>query len=492
MLNGVNLNVLGRRDPALYGGLSLSELESQIYEWAQRARLPACAAGRRTSEGAVRRLAPRGARLGRRRRSSTRARGRTTAGRSATRSSCSGKPVVEVHLSNVDEREEWRRISVISDLVRAPRHRQGPGRIPRGARVPGRPIDERARRPSARARSRSRCSSRTGVNVRYLTGFDELERGAARRAGARAALHRLPLRRGGPQRARGVEFVEYEARHRVATLGAAAERAASASRRTRPHVRSYEALGDRRARARAAHGLVEGLRAVKDEDELARDPRGDRDQRTRPSRGSPRSAFVGRTERELAWRMEHALPRARAPTARVPDASSPPAPNGANAARGARRPRGRGGADRRRRRRRVARRLLLGLHAHVRCRASSPTSCARRTTSACARSSPGLDAVRPGVTRRRRGRGRARRDRGRGLRRAVRPRPRPRRRPGRARGAARSTESTDTLAAGNVVTVEPGVYLPGRGGIRIEDLVVVRDDGPEVLTPFTKELVTLA
>ena len=46
-----------------------------------------------------------------------------------------------------------------------------------------------------------------------------------------------------------------------------------------------------------------------------------------------------------------------------------------------------------------------------------------------------------------------------------------------------------TLAAGNVVTVEPGIYVPGRFGVRIEDLVVVRDDGPEILTPFTKDLV---
>jgi Xaa-Pro aminopeptidase len=47
------------------------------------------------------------------------------------------------------------------------------------------------------------------------------------------------------------------------------------------------------------------------------------------------------------------------------------------------------------------------------------------------------------------------------------------------------------LEAENVVTVEPGVCLLGTGGVRIEDLVVVHDDGAEVLTPFTKDLLTL-
>jgi Xaa-Pro aminopeptidase len=54
-----------------------------------------------------------------------------------------------------------------------------------------------------------------------------------------------------------------------------------------------------------------------------------------------------------------------------------------------------------------------------------------------------------------------------------------------------STESSDTLAAGNVVTVEPGVYLPGRFGIRIEDDVIVTEDGIENPVRFTKELVTV-
>ncbi|HEX8742952.1 MAG TPA: Xaa-Pro peptidase family protein [Thermoleophilaceae bacterium] len=51
--------------------------------------------------------------------------------------------------------------------------------------------------------------------------------------------------------------------------------------------------------------------------------------------------------------------------------------------------------------------------------------------------------------------------------------------------------SKDTLAAGNVVTVEPGVYVPGEFGVRIEDLVVVGDDGPEVLSGFPKDLTTV-
>jgi Xaa-Pro aminopeptidase len=48
-----------------------------------------------------------------------------------------------------------------------------------------------------------------------------------------------------------------------------------------------------------------------------------------------------------------------------------------------------------------------------------------------------------------------------------------------------------TLAAGMAVTVEPGIYLPGRGGVRIEDTLIVTDDEPELLTLTSKELLVL-
>ena len=54
-----------------------------------------------------------------------------------------------------------------------------------------------------------------------------------------------------------------------------------------------------------------------------------------------------------------------------------------------------------------------------------------------------------------------------------------------------SASSTDTLVAGHVVTVEPGVYLAEHGGVRIEDTLVVTDGGNVVLTNATKELAVL-
>jgi Xaa-Pro aminopeptidase len=54
-----------------------------------------------------------------------------------------------------------------------------------------------------------------------------------------------------------------------------------------------------------------------------------------------------------------------------------------------------------------------------------------------------------------------------------------------------SKSSTSTLAAGHVVTVEPGVYLPGELGVRVEDLVLVTGDGREVLNGLPKDLTVV-
>jgi Xaa-Pro aminopeptidase len=48
-----------------------------------------------------------------------------------------------------------------------------------------------------------------------------------------------------------------------------------------------------------------------------------------------------------------------------------------------------------------------------------------------------------------------------------------------------------TLQPGMVITIEPGVYVPGAGGVRIEDMVLVTESGCETLTPTPKSLFTI-
>jgi Xaa-Pro aminopeptidase len=54
-----------------------------------------------------------------------------------------------------------------------------------------------------------------------------------------------------------------------------------------------------------------------------------------------------------------------------------------------------------------------------------------------------------------------------------------------------STTCHDTLQAGIVITVEPGVYVPGVGGVRIEDTCLVKENGCEILTDADKQLIIL-
>jgi 3-dehydroquinate dehydratase II len=115
VINGVNLDVLGRRDPKLYGGLSLSELETRIYDWGRELDLRVrcrqtnsegqyvdwCHEALDSAEGVI--LNP----------------GAWSHYSYAIHDAVEllSVPVVEVHLSNVDIREEWRRYSVVAEPV---------------------------------------------------------------------------------------------------------------------------------------------------------------------------------------------------------------------------------------------------------------------------------------------------------------------------------------------------------------------------------------
>ena len=115
VLNGVNLDVLDRRDPELYGGLTLNQLETRIYGWAQELQLIAdcrqtnqeglfvawCHDALDWAGGVI--VNP----------------GAWTHYSYAIRDAIDiiSVPVVEVHLSNIEEREEWRKHSVIADVV---------------------------------------------------------------------------------------------------------------------------------------------------------------------------------------------------------------------------------------------------------------------------------------------------------------------------------------------------------------------------------------
>jgi 3-dehydroquinate dehydratase-2 len=116
VLNGVNLDVLGRRDPKLYGGLSLNELETKIYEWANE--LGCTVRCRQTnSEGEYVEWCHE---VGEHADGVIVNPGAWSHYSYAIRDALDivGAPIVEVHLSNIEQREEWRRHSVISDLAK--------------------------------------------------------------------------------------------------------------------------------------------------------------------------------------------------------------------------------------------------------------------------------------------------------------------------------------------------------------------------------------
>jgi 3-dehydroquinate dehydratase-2 len=115
VLNGVNLDEIGRRPPEIYGGISLSELETRIYEWANERECTVrcrqtnhegefvdwCHEALDWADGVI--VNP----------------GAWGHYAWAIRDALDlfATPIVEVHLSNVDEREEWRRFSVLEDVI---------------------------------------------------------------------------------------------------------------------------------------------------------------------------------------------------------------------------------------------------------------------------------------------------------------------------------------------------------------------------------------
>ena len=123
VLHGVNLDMLGKRDPGHYGTLTLIELEVRIRHWARELGLEATFFHTNAEHEYVERLhqAPQladGLLLNP---------GAWTHYSYAIRDALeiAGSPAVEVHLSDVETREDWRRHSVISDLVIARIHGHG-------------------------------------------------------------------------------------------------------------------------------------------------------------------------------------------------------------------------------------------------------------------------------------------------------------------------------------------------------------------------------
>jgi Xaa-Pro aminopeptidase len=239
----------------------------------------------------------------------------------------------------------------------------------------------------------------------------------------------------------------------------------------------------------ARYGLVEELRVIKDEDELHSIRRAAQIADIAFERFVDEGDFVGRTEAELAWLMEQFLHDAGADgvsfsvlVASGPNAAKPHTVPGE-------------------RRLEPGETVIVDWGCMVDGYASDCTRTLatgplpdelKRAYEVCLDAQlAGLDAVRPGAS----GKGvdAEARDRieaagfgeafghglGHGVGLLVHEDPR------------LAQESRSTLAVGNVVTVEPGIYLSGLGGIRIEDLVVVQDGEPEILTTFTKDLLTV-
>ena len=322
------------------------------------------------------------------------------------------------------------------------------------------------------------------TNVFYLTGFESSNAAVLVRPGGEATLY-TDFRYA--EAARAVPGVEVEITKRaiMADLAERLDSRVQFEADVLPY-REWERLRAGGAELVPTHGLVDGVRAVKDEKEIAKIGRAARIA-DRGFEALTAETFVGRTEREIAWRLRELL-HAHGADEQSFDTIVASGPNGA-------RPHGHP-TDRI-----VDRGTLVTIDFGVRvdgycsdCTRTVSTGslpdqlrraydvCLDAQERACAQIKAGMTGVEADAIAREPitaagfgenfGHGL-----GHGIGLAVHEAPR------------LSTESTDTLEVGHTVTIEPGIYLEGVGGCRIEDLAVVREHGVELLTSFPKRLI---
>ena len=325
------------------------------------------------------------------------------------------------------------------------------------------------------------------ANVRYLTGLQSSNSAVLVEPDASATLYADFRYAARGREVEGVTFVE-TARALLPAIGEVLNGRRIAFEEAHLPYAGYRALTDAGVEAVPSSGLVESLRAVKDEAEI--------DVMRRAGALSDeifaalsRERFTGRTERELAWWIERSFREAGAEgvsfetvVAAGPTASSPHAVPG-------------------------DRPIEAGVLVTIDAGCIVEGYCSDCTRTFAVREVPerlselyalcleaqlaGLAAVGPRVH----GRDADAASRvpidaaelgwayGHGLGHGV----------GLQihEGPTLRADSTDVLEPGNVVSVEPGIYLPGDAGVRIEDLVLVTDERNERLTQFTKELITV-
>ncbi|HST16685.1 MAG TPA: Xaa-Pro peptidase family protein [Gaiellaceae bacterium] len=324
------------------------------------------------------------------------------------------------------------------------------------------------------------------VNVRYLTGFDSSNAALLVRPKGTARLY-TDFRY--IETAREVPDVEVvlSKRSLIADLAEKLSGRVQFEADVLPH-RQWEQLGSGRVTPVPSAGIVAGLRAVKDDEELAAIGRAAR-VADRAFEALTAETWIGRSEKELAWRLRELLHAHGADDSSF-DAIVACGPNGA-------RPHATPGDTI------VEPRSLVvvdwGAVVDGYCSdctrtlsTGSPPDRLREAYDVClAAQRRACDTIKAGMTG-------VEADEvarepiaaefgeafghglGHGVGLEVHEAPR------------LSPESTDVLAAGNIVTIEPGIYLEGLGGVRIEDLAVVRDDGLELLTAFPKELIEVS